>query len=93
MSTRKKEDKMSSRDLTAIVEMMEHPGFNVLDRHLEILLDRANRLTLISAKGTDVEIAFNVKVAQAQISIYNGLRGFFNEARIKLKNSKEDNDG
>ena len=91
--SKENKQKLTNQDLRELVAMQEHPGYQVFIQHIDQLLDEANRLTVIPQKVPDAEIVFSVRLAQARISIYNGLIGFMKEAKIRLNNRKEENDG
>jgi len=87
--------KLSNQEIRELQVLQEHPGWSVFLKHINGLIEESNRLSQIpNAVGTpDTEVLFAVRVAQARVSVYNGLIGFMNEVKIKAKNTQEENDG
>lgn len=91
--TLEKRPKLTDQEMRNLVSVQEHPGWRAFEKHLKEKIDDANKLSVIPNKGEDAEILFMVRLAQARVSIYNGLIGFMNEVKIKAKLKQEENNG
>ena len=81
--------KWTDKQLQDLVSLQTHPGWSTFVEHLENQIEDANKLTTIPQGGNDETIIVAVKIAQARMSIYNGLLGFMKEAKAKIKLRKQ----